>query len=473
MTAAILILESLPGQIGLPTDVPNRFPLGENQENRLGRNPDCAVFLDYDSFQMVSRYHAAIQAFPARRGRPHRVWQVRDLGSANGTYINGQHLEESHWLQTGDRLQLGSTGPCFRFELVSERSLVDRFASLDPPSSQASPHAPGPASAQLGSHPIETPPDLTVSQLFPLVSAGADFVHKSLFIPGVLTVSLAVSLFAAFGHPLTFNRILALYLGFAGYYFFIYRLCGKPKPGWLLGLVAIATALILQSPITTVSLWLFREVLPGSLPEPGQAIGHWQRFGRLFIGTGLMEEGLKALPVVLCGAIAQQLPQPWRDRVGIREPLDGILLGAASGVGFTLVETLGQYVPQIMAQVSELDGLEAGQLAGLQLLIPRLLGSIAGHMAYSGYLGYFLGLSVLQPRQRVPIVLVGYLSAAFLHTLWNWAGLTSALLLTVAGLLSYFVLMGAILKARALSPTRAHNFATNLHIPSQPSKRVP
>ena len=43
---------------------------------------------------------------------------------------------------------------------------------------------------------------------------------------------------------------------------------------------------------------------------------------------------------------------------------------------------------------------DAGQLVGLQLLIPRILGSAAGHMAYSGYLGYFIGLSALKPRKR-------------------------------------------------------------------------
>ncbi|MEB3163643.1 MAG: PrsW family glutamic-type intramembrane protease [Prochlorothrix sp.] len=518
MTTAVLLLEPLPGHSGLPQGVPDRYALSEQQDNRLGRNPDCAVFLDYEPFQMVSRYHASIQAFPAVRGRPQRVWQLRDLGSANGTYINGQPLEESHWLQTGDRIQLGSTGPCFRFSLLSQDSRRDRselsqaeFAPIELPQAELSqaelsqaelsqaelaqielspfdrpqadrsqgdrsqfdrPQAQAPAQPAIAENLSPSPPSpLTLSQLFPLASPGSNFAQRALLVPGILTVALAVSLFAAFGHPLTFNRILALYLSVAGYYFFIYRLCGKPKPWWVLGLAAIAMAVILQSPLASVGLWLFREILPGSLPDLGQGLGPLEQFGRLFIGTGLLEEGLKAIPVLLCWAIGRQLPSPWRDRVGLREPLDGILLGAAAGVGFTLVETLGQYVPQVTAQISEVNGLEAGQLAGLQLLIPRLLGSISGHMAYSGYLGYFLGLSILQPRQRWPILLVGYLSAAFLHTLWNWAGLASAVLLTIAGLLSYFVLMGAILKARALSPTRAQNFATNLYYPPPSDSR--
>ena len=81
-------------------------------------------------------------------------------------------------------------------------------------------------------------------------------------------------------------------------------------------------------------------------------------------------------------------------------------------------------------------------------------------MAYSGYLGYFIGLTVLKPRKRVSILAVGYLTAAALHALWNATGFFSALLLAVVGVLSYAFLTAAILKARALSPTRSQNFAT-------------
>ena len=110
----------------------------------------------------------------------------------------------------------------------------------------------------------------------------------------------------------------------------------------------------------------------------------------------------------------------------------------------------------------------AGQLVGLQLLIPRVLGSVAGHMAYSGYLGYFIGLSVLKPSKRWRILGVGYLSAAGLHALWNSIGFFNGLLLAVVGVMSYAFLAAAILKARALSPTRCsawsryapQNFAT-------------
>jgi hypothetical protein len=146
--------------------------------------------------------------------------------------------------------------------------------------------------------------------------------------------------------------------------------------------------------------------------------------------------------------------------VGVWEPLDGILLAAASAAGFTFIETLGQYVPGIVQQVTTQAGEGAGELVGVQLLIPRIIGSVAGHIAYSGYFGYFIGLSVLKPSKRWSLLAIGYLTAAFLHALWNASGAIGNLVTAFAGILAYIFLMAAILKARQLSPTRSQNWAT-------------
>jgi RsiW-degrading membrane proteinase PrsW (M82 family) len=182
----------------------------------------------------------------------------------------------------------------------------------------------------------------------------------------------------------------------------------------------------------------------------------------MFFGAGLMEELLKSLPLFGAILVSKRLKLPWREKIGIYEPLDGILLGTSSAVGFTLLETLGQYVPDIVHNATLQVGEGNSQLLGLQLLIPRILGSVSGHMAYSGYLGYFIGLSVLKPSKRWSILIIGYLTASLLHALWNSTGYYSVVLLALVGIISYAFLAAAILKARALSPTRSQNFATRV-----------
>jgi hypothetical protein len=62
----------------------------------VGRNTESAVFLDDIT---VSRSHAT---FERRDGE----WFVRDAGSLNGTYVNGEQVDETK-LATGDQVQIG------------------------------------------------------------------------------------------------------------------------------------------------------------------------------------------------------------------------------------------------------------------------------------------------------------------------------------------------------------------------------
>jgi RsiW-degrading membrane proteinase PrsW (M82 family) len=451
----------------------------------IGRDPRCEIFLDGEEFPTVSRQHVRVEPLAENL----TLWQVTDLSSVNGTYLNGDRLWGCRRLFQGDRLQLGQEGPMFQFEYQAptEPSLgpgLGRSAKLDASieefgeptlaASRVDPlvEPPWDSSHDLGDAVIDTPftydphpyahaaKGVTATQLFPILGTATELRQKAFLVPGAITVLLVVSLFLSVGQPGVFNQLLAFYLSAAGY-FFIYQLCGKAKPWWVIIGTGAAMFALLSSPVLPGFLWFFREVLPGQLPEPGDRLPLISVFGRMFVGAGLMEELLKALPVLGCGLIGLALRSPLGNKIGIQEPLDGILLGAASAVGFTLLETLGQYVPD-MTQSLAGRGTDMAELAGLQLLIPRVLGSVAGHMAYSGYFGYFIGLSVLQPRQRLSILTTGYLTASMLHALWNVMGNYSAAALAAVGVLSYACLVAAILKARALSPTRSANFATRL-----------
>jgi pSer/pThr/pTyr-binding forkhead associated (FHA) protein len=86
---------------------------------RLGRASDNDLVLDDRS---VSHYHARIDLVA---GRP----TVLDLGSSNGTWVNGQRISAPQPLQHGDRLQLG--GSLFTFQ-VEGRSLPAKQAGVVP-----------------------------------------------------------------------------------------------------------------------------------------------------------------------------------------------------------------------------------------------------------------------------------------------------------------------------------------------------
>lgn len=438
------------------------FPLSDSGIVTIGRDPRCNIVLSSDLYRSVSRRHVEISpvlGFESTDGSA--FWQVCDLNSANGTFLNGQRLHGCQVLQVGDRFMLGQQGPEFIFE---DYALTDLPA---PPKLEATTHfspfvAINPTDRLvLNPLPIIEPERVSLTQLFPILSTGQHLIRKAYLLPAVITIGFVISLFLAVGHAWLFNLFLAAYLAGAVYYF-VYQLCGKYKPWWVLFSAALMMILILASPLLNLFLFVFRAVLPGELPTDSTGINPLILLIRMFFGAGLMEELMKALPVLLACYLGTWLRSPRREEIGVWEPLDGILLGAASAVGFTLAETLGQYIPGIY-QSTLAAGEGAAQLASLQLLIPRVLGSVAGHIAYSGYLGYFIGLSVLRSRRRHLIRGVGYLSASGLHALWNAAGLISPVLLAIVGIMSYAFLGSAILKAREVSPTRSQNFATRFY----------
>lgn len=69
-------------------------------EVTIGRAGGCGIPLPDDTF--VSHLHARVFE---RNGE---VW-VEDLGSTNGTFVNGHQLTEAVRLRKGDRVQAGST----------------------------------------------------------------------------------------------------------------------------------------------------------------------------------------------------------------------------------------------------------------------------------------------------------------------------------------------------------------------------
>lgn len=85
-----------PGTLLLPTG--DRVPLGEYVVS-IGRQHDCTIVLADPN---VSRHHAEIR--PSGDG-----YVVVDLGSTNGTRVNGDRIPGQHFLTDGDELRCGNT----------------------------------------------------------------------------------------------------------------------------------------------------------------------------------------------------------------------------------------------------------------------------------------------------------------------------------------------------------------------------
>jgi pSer/pThr/pTyr-binding forkhead associated (FHA) protein len=71
--------------------------LVDRDSTSVGRAPESDVFLDDVT---VSRKHAEIVR------RADGAFSVRDVGSLNGTYVNGEQVDET-MLATGDEVQIG------------------------------------------------------------------------------------------------------------------------------------------------------------------------------------------------------------------------------------------------------------------------------------------------------------------------------------------------------------------------------
>jgi predicted component of type VI protein secretion system len=81
----------------------------EGERVTIGKAPENDVPLADDP--TASRLHAVVERFAAG-------WCVSDLGSSNGTTINGERIWSSHRLQHGDEIRIGQTRLVFHDPLA-------------------------------------------------------------------------------------------------------------------------------------------------------------------------------------------------------------------------------------------------------------------------------------------------------------------------------------------------------------------
>jgi RsiW-degrading membrane proteinase PrsW (M82 family) len=361
----------------------------------------------------------------------------------------------------------------------------DNVAARRPSSSEEAAHersAPDQATHDFAGHqPTEGELRLSLNVLFPLLGGRSTLSHEHLlpiFVSLITALMLMAIPFPGFHlmmdgkmAPPGVNEawqvfsILGIYIAFIINYY-INQMCGRARSGLLQALVSVAMFWLLTTPFWDYWYDLFYSVIPSqSLEKSANPLAVIA--GDIF-GTGLGEEGFKAVPLLALAMVTvtftflsrrttgrrSALLSSVTQHFGLREPLDGIVLGAASGSGFFIYETLVQYVPQAVDQAKTNMAFQ-----GLVQLLGRGLPELTAHSAYSGMFGYFIGLAVLRPGMAALLIPLGWLSAAVLHGAWDaTSDLVDSVLIgvpihVVIGVLSYALLAGAIFKARDISPS--------------------
>jgi RsiW-degrading membrane proteinase PrsW (M82 family) len=136
----------------------------------------------------------------------------------------------------------------------------------------------------------------------------------------------------------------------------------------------------------------------------GSAIGSLAFF---YLVVGPVEETVKLLAVRLHAFRTERF-----DAV-----VDGAVYGAMAGLGFAFIEN-SLYIARNVGMAADLNfGLQLIQQGGNITAVRALAGP--GHVIYSAFAGYYLGLAKFNREHAGPIVVKGLIIAAVIHATYN------------------------------------------------------
>jgi RsiW-degrading membrane proteinase PrsW (M82 family) len=185
--------------------------------------------------------------------------------------------------------------------------------------------------------------------------------------------------------------------------FVVRRLDRNEKEPWRLVLVAFAWGAIVA---TSMVIWgesLWSAVAEQTL-VPGPGLDASSAFS-----AGLLEELAKGVAVLLLFLVM---------RNEFDDVVDGIVYGAAVGLGFNFMESIA-YMTNLYAIFSP-EGV-GGYAAGFQWYARQVLGLFFGHATYTALIGAGIGIArqLPNPREKVIAIASGFLIAIAAHFSWD------------------------------------------------------
>jgi RsiW-degrading membrane proteinase PrsW (M82 family) len=193
------------------------------------------------------------------------------------------------------------------------------------------------------------------------------------------------------------------------------RLDRNEKEPWRLMLVAVVWGAIIA---TTLALWgngLWQALISDNLP-PGPATS--QSIG---FSAGIIEEISKGIAVLLLYLVM---------RNEFDDVVDGIIYGAAVGLGFDYFETI-LYMTRIYVEIDAQTGstVAANLGASFQFVMRQGISLFTGHATYTAMIGAGIGIARQMPRlhQRLLVIVAGFLAAIAAHMVWDaWISASAA-----------------------------------------------
>ena len=122
---------------------------------QIGRHPHCDLRFDADRDLDVSSRHATVLL-------QDEMFILRDLGSTNGTFVNGKRLTSDHVLANGDEIQFGRQGPKVKIAMVRDQR-TGAGQTLPPP--VPAPSKPAPPAPKIEHSVRRTPPGQTTTRI--------------------------------------------------------------------------------------------------------------------------------------------------------------------------------------------------------------------------------------------------------------------------------------------------------------------
>jgi protease PrsW len=185
--------------------------------------------------------------------------------------------------------------------------------------------------------------------------------------------------------------------------FVVRRLDRNHKEPWRLVLVAAAWGAIVATSLVVWGETVWEVTAQHALvPGPGLDTS-------LAFMAGILEELAKGLAVVLLFLVM---------RNDFDDVVDGIVYGAAVGLGFNFMESVA-YMTNVYSIFSA-EG-QGGVAAGIQWYGRQVLGLFFGHATYTAYIGAGVGIARQLPsmRQKLLAIVAGFVVAISAHFLWD------------------------------------------------------